>query len=168
MSVLGTTVFKVPEIGKLGYELDQANGKKRAAEEARLQKKIQATGADKTYAESGMGLTGRWKQMSDLGFEVYRKAALEFEETGSAASEQKMNIAARNLNYYVSTGKYILSEMGKEYTTAKNEGFTKTSINPTEASNLYISKSIDVFGAGAFYIAPQNYWHRANLLVIFI
>ena len=156
MSVLGTTVFKVPELGKLGYELDQANEKKRAAEEARLQKKIQATGADKTYAESGMGLTGRWKQMSDLGFEVYRKAALEFEETGSAASEQKMNIAARNLNYYVSTGKSILSEMGKEYTTAKNEGFTKTSLNPTEASNLYTSKSNDMFGAGDIYIADEG------------
>ena len=156
MSVLGTTVFKVPEFGKLGYELDQANEKKRAAEQAKLEKKVQATGADRTYAESGMGLTGRWKQMSDLGFEVYRKAALEFEETGSADAEARMNLAARNLNYYVSSGKSILSEMGKEYTTAKNEGFSKTSLNPTEASNLYTSKSNDMFGDDEIFIGSDG------------
>jgi hypothetical protein len=156
MSVLGTTVFKVPELGELGYRLDQANEKKRAAAQAKLEKKIQATGADKTYAESGMGLTGKWKQMSDLGFEVYRRAALDFEETGSADAEARMNTAARNLNYYVSSGKSILSEMGKEYQNAQNEGFSKTSLNPTEASNLYTSKSNDMFGDDEIFIGNDG------------
>ena len=90
MSVLGTTVFKVPELGELGYKLDQANEAKRKAAQEKLEKTVQATGAEKAYADNAMGLTGIYKQIADAEYANFRDAAIRFEETGSSKDEQLM------------------------------------------------------------------------------
>ena len=137
MSVLGTTVFKVPELGELGYKLDQANEAKRKAAQEKLEKTVQATGAEKSYADNAMGLTGIYKQIADAEYANFRDAAIRFEETGSSKDEQVMKQAAGELNYAVTAGRAILTSAGEEYTKNKANGFKDVTLDSTQSSQSY-------------------------------
>ena len=78
MSVLGTTVFKVPKLGETGFKIDQVNEQKRKQAQQQLQKEVDATGAEKAYMDNAMGLTGRYKQIADAGYQVFKDAAIEY------------------------------------------------------------------------------------------
>lgn len=137
MSVLGTTVFKVPELGELGYKLDQANEAKIKAAREKLEKTVQATGAEKAYADNAMGLTGIYKQIADAEYANFRDAAIRFEETGSSKDEQLMRQAAGELNYAVTAGRAILTAASEEYSKNKSNGFKDVALDPTQAGLNY-------------------------------
>lgn len=137
MSVLGTTVFKVPKLGETGFKIDQVNEQKRKQAQQQLQKEVDATGAEKAYMDNAMGLTGRYKQIADAGYQVFKDAAIEYEKTGSASAEAKMKQAASALTYEVTAGRTILEAAGKEYVTNKANGFKDVAMTPEEAGELY-------------------------------
>ena len=137
MSVLGTTVFEVPELGELGYKLDQANEAKIKAAREKLEKTVQATGAEKAYADNAMGLTGIYKQIADAEYANFRDAAIRFEETGSSKDEQLMRQAAGELNYAVTAGRAILTSASQEYAKNKANGFKDVTLDPTQSSQSY-------------------------------
>ena len=137
MSVLGTTVFKVPKLGETGFKIDQINEQKQKQKQAQLQKQVDGTGAEKAYMENAMGLTGIYKQIADAEYSVFRKAAIEFEQTGSSRAEAAMKKAAGELTYSVTAGRSILDVAGKEYVTNKANGFKDVALSPEEASDLY-------------------------------
>lgn len=137
MSVLGTTVFKVPKLGETGFKIDQVNEQKRKQAQQQLQKEVDATGAEKAYMDNAMGLTGIYKQIADAGYQVFRDAAVEYERTGSASAEAKMKQAASALTYEVTAGRTILDTAGKEYVSNKANGFKDVAMTPEEAGDLY-------------------------------
>ena len=87
MSVLGTTVFKVPKLGETGFKIDQLNEAKKKQAQAKLEKEVAATGAEKAYMDNAAGLTGIYKQIADAEFQTFRQAAIEYERTGSSSAE---------------------------------------------------------------------------------
>lgn len=137
MSVLGTTVFKVPKLGETGFKIDQVNEAKRKQAQKQLEKEVDATGAEKAYMDNAMGLTGKYKQMADVGYNVFRQSAIEYEKTGSAEAEARMKRAAGELTYTVTAGRSILAEAGKEYINNKANGFKDVSTSAEESSELY-------------------------------
>lgn len=137
MSVLGTTVFKVPKLGETGFKIDQVNEQKRKQAQQQLQKEVDSTGAEKAYMDNAMGLTGIYKQIADSSYDVFRQAAIEYERTGSASAETRMKQAASELTYSVTAGRSILDVAGKEYVSNKANGFKDVALSPEEASELY-------------------------------
>ena len=137
MSVLGTTVFKVPKLGETGFKIDQLNEQKIKAERAKIGKEITATGAEKAYMDNAAGLTGVYKQIADASFDAFRQSAIEYETTGSASAENKMKQAAAQLNYSVTAGRSILDVASKEYVDNKARGFKDVALSPKESSELY-------------------------------
>lgn len=137
MSVLGTTVFKVPKLGETGFKIDQVNEQKRKQAQQQLQKEVDGTGAEKAYMDNAMGLTGIYKQIADSSYDVFRQAAVEYERTGSASAETRMKQAASELTYSVTAGRSILDVAGKEYVSNKANGFKDVALSPEEASELY-------------------------------
>lgn len=137
MSVLGTTVFQVPKLGETGFKLDQLNEAKKKEARAKLNKEIEATGANQAYMENAQGLTGIYKQIADAEFQNFREAAIEYESTGSAAAENRMKKAAGELKYSVEAGRSILRTASEEYVNNKANGFKDVAMSPTEASELY-------------------------------
>ena len=137
MSVLGTTLFKVPQLGETGFKIDQVNEQKRKQAQQQLQKEVDATRAEKAYMDNAMGLTGIYKQIADAGYQVFRDAAVEYERTGSASAEAKMKQAASALTYEVTAGRTILETAGKEYVSNKANGFEDVAMTPEEAGDLY-------------------------------
>ena len=137
MSVLGTTVFQVPKLGETGFKIDQINEAKRKQAQDRLEKEVAATGAEKAYMDNAAGLTGIYKQIADAEFQTFRQAAIEYERTGSSSAEARMKKAAGELTYSVTAGRSILETAGKEYVTAKGNGFKDIAMSAKEASGLY-------------------------------
>ena len=137
MSVLGTTVFKVPKLGETGFKIDQVNEQKRKQAQKQLEKEVDSTGAEKAYMDNAMGLTGIYKQIADSSYDVFRQAAVEYERTGSASAETRMKQAAGELTYSVTAGRSILDVAGKEYVSNKANGFKDVALSPEEASELY-------------------------------
>ena len=92
MSVLGTTVFKVPKLGETGFKIDQVNEQKRkAGAQKQLEKKeLIALVLKKHTWITPWGLTGIYKQIADSSYDVFRQAAVEYERTGSASAETRM------------------------------------------------------------------------------
>jgi hypothetical protein len=137
MSVLGTTVFQVPKLGETGFKIDQVNEAKRKQAQQQLQKEVSATGAEKAYMDNAMGLTGIYKQIADASFDVFRQAAIQYEQTGSASDEARMKQAAAQLNYSVNAGSSILKVAGDEYVKNKANGFKDVALSASESSELY-------------------------------
>ena len=137
MSVLGTTVFQVPKLGETGFKIDQLNEAKRKQAQAKLEKEVAATGAEKAYMDNAAGLTGIYKQIADAEFQTFRQAAIEYEKTGSSSAEARMKKAAGELTYSVTAGASILETAGKEYVAAKGNGFKDIAMSAKEASGLY-------------------------------
>ena len=148
MSVLGTTVFKVPNLGETGFKIDQVQAQKQQQRQAAIQKQLNATGAEKAYAETGMGLTGRWKQMADGYYDIWKDASIKFEMTGSAADKAAMEAAGRKLSYASTAGGTILGEGGKTYQKNKAEGFRNVSSSAKDSGDLYTGFAFGEFEKG--------------------
>lgn len=148
MSVLGTTVFKVPNLGETGFKIDQVQAQKQQQRQAAIQKQLNATGAEKAYAETGMGLTGRWKQMADGYYDIWKDASIKFEMTGSAADKAAMEAAGRKLSYASTAGGTILGEGGKTYQKNKAEGFKNVSSSAKDSGDLYTGFAFGEFEKG--------------------
>lgn len=148
MSVLGTTVFKVPNLGEQGFKLDQAQAQQQRQRQSLVQKQLNATGAEKAYAETGMGLTGRWKQMADGYYDIWKDASIQYEITGSAADKAAMESAGRNLAYASTAGGTILQTGGQYYQKNKAEGFKNVNATVESAGDLYSGFAFGEFNKG--------------------
>lgn len=145
MSVLGTTVFQVPKLGEAGFKLDQVQEQKRRQQQELIQKQVAATGAEQAYAQSGMGLTGKWKQMADGYYDIWRSASIKYEMSGSSSDRAAMEEAGRKLRYASTAGNTILDVSGKAYQKNKAEGFKNVTTSAQESGDLYSG-----FAFGAF------------------
>lgn len=136
-SPLNQQVFQIPRLGQLGMQLDQAQERKRAAAAAAIDKKIEATGADKAYNESIHGLVGDWKGVAEDQYSVYREAAIKYEMTGSDSDRRAMERQAGLLNYALESGTGILQTAGENLSEAKAANFEGYSVTGDEALNAH-------------------------------
>lgn len=138
-SPLNQQVFQVPKLGQLGMQLDQANEKKRAAQQKKLQDVVEKTGADDAYMKSINTLTADWRGVAEDQYDIYRSAAIEYEQTGSESAKRAMQYQAGLLNHALTAGETILSTAGENFTEAKAANFDGYSVGAEEASKGYAS-----------------------------
>ena len=79
---LGTVVFKVPELGKVGYDIEQREEAKQLREESKRESKLYRTGGDSTYNQNAYKLQGKYKTGVTMLYNEFQKLGEEFEETG--------------------------------------------------------------------------------------
>jgi hypothetical protein len=83
---LGQVVFKVPELGQQGYQLEV---QKQAREEKKRQQResdVYKTGGERAYNDNIYKLQGRHKQAVELLYSEYERLSTEYEMTGSEKS----------------------------------------------------------------------------------
>ena len=83
---LGQVVFKVPELGKMGYQLelqDQAREEKKRKER---DTELYRTGGEKAYSDNIYKVQGRYKDDIQLLYQEYEKYGQAYESTGDASS----------------------------------------------------------------------------------
>ena len=88
---LGQVVFKVPELGKMGYELelrDQAMQEKKAQ---RRESEVYRTGGEKAYSDNVYKLQGRYKQDAELLYNKLEEYGTKYEMTGDASALRMVN-----------------------------------------------------------------------------
>ena len=79
---LGTVVFKVPELGKVGYDIEQREEAKQLREESKRESKLYRTGGDSAYNQNAYKLQGKYKTGVTMLYNEFQKLGEEFEETG--------------------------------------------------------------------------------------
>lgn len=79
---LGTVVFKVPELGKVGYDIEQREEAKQLRQEAKREQKLYRTGGDSAYNQNAYKLQGKYKTGVTMLYNEFQKLGEEFEETG--------------------------------------------------------------------------------------
>ena len=88
---LGQVVFKVPELGKMGYELelrDQAMQEKKAQ---RRESEVYRTGGEKAYSDNVYKLQGRYKEDAELLYNKLEEYGTKYEMTGDASALRMVN-----------------------------------------------------------------------------
>ena len=88
---LGQVVFKVPELGKMGYELelrDQAMQEKKAQ---RRESEVYRTGGEKAYSDNAYKLQGRYKEDAELLYNKLEEYGTKYEMTGDASALRMVN-----------------------------------------------------------------------------
>lgn len=93
---LGQVVFKVPELGKMGYQLelqDQAREEKKRKER---DTELYRTGGEKAYSDNIYKIKGRHKDDIQLLFQEYEKYGQTYEATGDpSALRQSKELSAQ-------------------------------------------------------------------------
>ena len=88
---LGQVVFKVPELGKMGYELelrDQAMQEKKAQ---KRESEVYRTGGQKAYSDNVYKLQGRYKEDAELLYNKLEEYGTKYEMTGDASALRMVN-----------------------------------------------------------------------------
>ena len=86
---LGQVVFKIPELGKQGYEMEQKQIAKRTQGESKREAENYRTGAQKAYNENSYKLQGRYKEGVELLYSEYEKYATDWKENSNQTSKVK-------------------------------------------------------------------------------
>lgn len=88
---LGQVVFKVPELGKMGYELELRD---QAMQEKKAQKRdaeVYRTGGEKAYSDNIYKLQGRYKDDVELLYNKLEEYGTRYEQTGDASALRMVN-----------------------------------------------------------------------------
>jgi len=134
---LGTTVFKIPNLAEKGYQIEQAEAAKEERERKYREKTVEATGAEELYNKSKYKLEGDAATGATLVYNEYRKAAIDFEQTGSESAKRKMNDYNAQLQTYVGAIMTQNSNAGRSLANAEADGFQNYTMSPDEARKGY-------------------------------
>lgn len=83
---LGQVVFKVPELGKAGYELQVADEARAEKKQKKRDTEIYRTGGEKAYSDNVYKLQGRYKDDVELLYSELEKFGEKYEMTGDASA----------------------------------------------------------------------------------
>lgn len=134
---LGTTVFKIPNLAEKGYEIQQAEEAKQERERKDREKSIAATGAEELYNKAKYKLDGDAATGASMLFNEFRKASVDFEQTGSESARQKMNDYNAQLQTYVGAILTQNNAASQSLAQAEADGFQNYTVSPEEARQGY-------------------------------
>lgn len=88
---LGQVVFKVPELGKQGYALEQQEQARQEKKRKERDTELYRTGGEKAFNDNAYKLQGQYKSDTETLFAAFEKAGERYEQTGdpSALRESK-------------------------------------------------------------------------------
>ena len=128
---LGTTAFKIPNLAEKGYEIQQAEAKQER--ERKDEESIAATGQEaQQYKLDGDAANG-----ASMLFNEFRKASVDFEQTGSESARQKMNDYNAQLQTYVGAILTQNNAASLSLANAEADGFQNYTVSPEEARQGY-------------------------------
>jgi flagellum-specific peptidoglycan hydrolase FlgJ len=112
---LGNVVFKVPELGKVERQLRERQEVKDQRQQQMRSREVDSTGAERLYSKNAFKLKAGYGEPADAAFNEFRKAAIEYEQTGSSKAKADYENWSRKLNQIVSVGVNASEEMVGEY-----------------------------------------------------
>lgn len=134
---LGTTVFKIPNLAEKGYQIEQAEEAKQERERKDREKSIAATGAEELYNKAKYKLEGDAANGASMLFNEFRKASVDFEQTGSESARQKMNDYNAQLQNFVGAILTQNNAASQSLANAEADGFQNYTVSPEEARQGY-------------------------------
>jgi flagellum-specific peptidoglycan hydrolase FlgJ len=112
---LGNVVFKVPELGKVERQLRERQEVKDQRQQQMRSREVDSTGAERLYSKNAFKLKAGYGEPADAAFNEFRKAGIEYEQTGSSKAKADYENWSRKLNQIVSVGVNASEEMVGEY-----------------------------------------------------
>ena len=88
---LGQVVFKVPELGKAGYELELREQAAQEKKEQRREAEVYRAGGEKEYSDNIYQLQGRYKEDAELLYKKLEDYGTKYEMTGDASALRMVN-----------------------------------------------------------------------------
>jgi len=106
---LGQVVFKVPELGKAGYELQVKKEARQEKERKERESELYRTGGEKAYSDNIYKLQGRYKKEVQLLFQELEKYGSQYEYSNDPSSLRKATEVSNRIKsvideYNVSVG----------------------------------------------------------------
>lgn len=139
MATLDTNVYKTPSFTQIGMEKD----KQVKAERDFRGKEVAAGGAEKAYQAAQHKVTGSRKNVLQDGYDVFSKASIQYQKTGSDADKKIMNEAQGQLNYFAEAGMTMQRSFNDAYTEAQSNGFEGYSELPEQIQQRYQARVND-------------------------
>lgn len=112
---LGNVVFKVPELGKVERQLRERQEVKDQRQQQMRSREVDSTGSERLYSKNAFKLKAGYGEPADAAFNEFRKAGIEYEQTGSSKAKADYENWSRKLNQIVSVGVNASEEMVGEY-----------------------------------------------------
>ena len=112
---LGNVVFKVPELGKVERQLRERQEVKDQRQQQMRSREVDSTGAERLYSKNAFKLKAGYGEPADAAFNEFRKAGIEYEQTGSSKAKADYENWSRKLNQIVSVGVNTSETMVGEY-----------------------------------------------------
>ena len=137
MAIPSALVFKVPELAQMGYALDQQTEKKRNAEEKEREQYAKSLGVDNKMLEGGFKLVGTWKEGSQLAFNQWKEANIEYQTTGSDESKNNLEAKTQQFNQIFGTGLGASTNASAEMSNHRSAGGKGYLAKPGEVDGLY-------------------------------
>jgi hypothetical protein len=106
---LGQVVFKVPELGKAGYELQVKKEARQEKERKERESELYRTGGEKAYSDNIYKLQGRYKKEAELLFQELEKYGSQYQYSNDPSSLRKATEVSNRIKsvideYNVSVG----------------------------------------------------------------
>ena len=137
---LGTTVFKVPELGALERQLREKQEAKDERQRMRREREINASGAEAMYSKNAYKLKAGYDGPALGAFSEMMKAGVEYEKTGSAQAKSDFDKWNQKLNQIMNVGVGVSGTMLDEYQgfyAKQGEGYAAT---PEDVDNEFSNK----------------------------
>ena len=112
---LGNVVFKVPELGKVERQLRERQEVKDQRQQQMRSREVDSTGSERLYSKNAFKLKAGYGEPADAAFNEFRKAGIEYEQTGSSKAKADYENWSRKLNQIVSVGVNTSETMVGEY-----------------------------------------------------
>jgi len=101
---LGQVVFKVPELGKQGYALEQQEQARQEKKRKERDTELYRTGGEKAFNDNAYKLQGQYKTDTQTLFTAFEKAGERYEQTGDPSalreSKQIAGLIKQKINDY--------------------------------------------------------------------
>ena len=123
---LGNVVFKVPELGKVERQLRERQEVKEQRQQQLRSREVDSTGSERLYSRNAFKLKAGYGEPAAAAFNEFRKAGIEYEQTGSSKAKADYENWGIKLNQLVSVGTAVSQEMLGEYKgfySKEGEGF---------------------------------------------
>lgn len=123
---LGNVVFKVPELGKVERQLRERQEVKEQRQQQLRSREVDSTGSERLYSRNAFKLKAGYGEPAAAAFNEFRKAGIEYEQTGSSKAKADYENWGMQLNKLVSVGTAVSQEMLGEYKgfySKEGEGF---------------------------------------------
>lgn len=144
--LLGTTVFKVPELGALERDLREKQEAKEERNMQRREREINATGAESMYSKNAHKLKAGYQGPAQGAFSEMMKAGIEYEKTGSSQAKADFDKWNQKLNKIMSVGSTVTNSMLNEYQgfySRQGEGYAASAEQVDQEFGSKINRNVN-------------------------